>query len=204
MPLVEVEQINLIDFDVYGRSSNTGGGLIHKGDFAISNAIIFFLTSAKGDYLYNPSKAGVLNQLLFKHLDESYASFYGSQISEALRLEFGALITNIDCKVKANFDKRYYEVNVYFTSIQTNLINQAQFFTKPLVKETAMVVYIDINLEGENLLAFVLLQKTYPDQAKFRLELNNEDGKWYWGRFRFNNFDENSDVFEDIFQEINR
>ena len=203
MPLVEVPQINLIDFDVYGRSSNTGGALIHKDDFAISNAIIFFLTSAKGDYLYSPNKGGVLSQLLFKQLDESYASFYGNQISDALRLEFGALITNISCQIKTNFDKRYYEVNVYFTSIQTNVVNQAQFFTKPLVKETAMVVYIDINLADDNLLAFVLLQKTYPDQARFRLELNNEDGKWYWGRFRFNNFDENSSNFEDIFEAIN-
>lgn len=45
--VTEVSQINLIDFDVYGRSSNVGGALIHQNDFAISNAIIFFSLQVK-------------------------------------------------------------------------------------------------------------------------------------------------------------
>ena len=82
MPLVEVPQINLIDFDVYGRSSNTGGALIHKDDFAISNAIIFFLTSAKGDYLYSPNKGGVLSQLLFCKTELLFGCLFSLRITE--------------------------------------------------------------------------------------------------------------------------
>lgn len=203
MPTTEIQQINLIDFDVYGRPSVNGGALLHKNDFAISNAIVFFLTSAKGDFLYDPNKGGILSELLFKLLTDSYIRFYENKINEILSLEFGSLITNIKTQIKTNFEKRYYEVNVFYTSIQTNMVNQVQFYTQPKVKESAEVIYIDINLTGDNLLAFVLLQKTYPDQAPFKLELNKEDGKWYWGRFRFNQFSESSDNFQNIFDAIN-
>lgn len=96
-----------------------------------------------------------------------------------------------------------YLINVFFTSRQTNLVNQVEFNTKPIIKETSTITIIDINLQDDNLLGFVLLQLGYPDQARFKLELNSEDGKWYWGRFRLNSFDENSSNFDEIFNAIN-
>lgn len=201
--ITEVSQVNLIDFDVYGRSSNTGGALIHQNDFAISNAIIFYLTSGKGDYLYNPTAGGILQSLLFKLLDQKYVNYYTTQISEALNAEFGGLISNISVEITSDFQKRMYLINVFFTSRQSGLVNQVEFNTKPTIKETSTITIIDINLTGDNLLGFVLLQLGYPDQARFKLELSKEDGKWYWGRFRFLEFDENSSNFQQIFDAIN-
>lgn len=201
--ITELSQVNLVDFDVYGRSSNIGGALIHENDFAISNAIIFFLTSAKGDYLYNPTEGGILQQLLFKLLDQKYVNYYTDQIVKVLETKFGSLITNVEVQITSNFEKRMYIVDVFFTSIQTSLVNQVEFNTRPIIRETATITIIDINLQDDNLLGFILLQLGYPDQAREKLELNNEDGKWYWGKFRLNSFSESSSNFNQIFDAIN-
>lgn len=201
--ITELSQVNLIDFDVYGRSSNTGGALIHENDFAISNAIIFFLTSAKGDYLYNPTEGGILQSLLYKLLDQRYVNFYTDQITKILETKFGALISDVGVQITSDFEKRRYIVEVFFTSRQTSAVNQVEFNTRPIIRETSTITIVDINLQDDNLLGFVLLQLGYPDQAREKLQLNNEDGKWYWGRFRLNQFSESSSNFNEIFNAIN-
>lgn len=201
--ITELSQVNIIDFDVYGRSSNIGGALIHQNDFAISNAIIFFLTSAKGDYLYNPTEGGILQSLLYKLLDQKYVNYYTNQIIKILELKFGSLISSIDVQITSDFEKRMYVVDVFFKSKQTGVVNQVEFNTRPIVRETATITIVDVNLSGDNLLGFVLLQLGYPDQVREKLLLNSEDGKWYWGRFRLNEFSENSDNFDQIFETIN-
>lgn len=195
----ETNKISLVDLDVYGRTSNAGGALVHQDDFAISNAIIFFLTTKRGDYLYRPSLGGLLDRLLFKLLDIDKARFYGEQIANELDNEFGALLDDIEVIITPNFEERYYEVNVYYTSIQTRESNQAVFFTRPK-NEISQRVYQDVEFVGDNLLAFVALQK---EKISDKLILNARDEVWYWGNFRLVNFNQSSDNFQEIFDIIN-
>ena len=47
-----ISQVSYVDFDVYGRPASQGGALLHKDDYAISNSIVFYLTSKRGSFLY--------------------------------------------------------------------------------------------------------------------------------------------------------
>lgn len=198
--MADINQLSIVDLDVYGRSSQSGGGLIHKNDFAISNAIIFYLTTNKGDYLYRSDLGGILSELLFKLLDATTASRYSNIIANELQTQFGNLISDVTVSVIPNLKDRYYEIEIFYISNQTQLTNQATFYTKPRTS-TDEVNFIDIYFTDDNLLAFVTLQ--LEAGLNKPLLLNQSDGKWYWNLYRFVNFSESSSNFEEIYSMIN-
>jgi hypothetical protein len=197
----EIKQKILIDLDVYGRTSSSGGALIHSNDFAISNAIIFFLTSKRGDYLYRSSLGGVLDKLLFKLLDPIAASSYASELTNTLTSEFGALIQGIQASITPDYENRYYLIEVYYISNLSGESNLVNFYTKPKSEVPITIVYQDVDFEGDNLLAFIAVQKESLGDEK--LIFNPNDNYWYWGNFRFTNFSAQSSNFEEIFSIIN-
>lgn len=198
-----INQISYVDLDVYGRSATQGGALLHKDDFAISNSIVFYLTSKRGNYLYQPEECGLLDSLLFKMMDEQFFSLYINKISKKLKSTYSNLITDINVNIYALSDDniKTIQIEVYYTSLLSNNPNQIIFYVKP--KEPKLEInYVDIYFEGDNLLAFVLLKKEdVPEQNK--LIKNISDGYWYWGIYRFINFTESSSNFEEIFNIIN-
>lgn len=197
----DLNKKTIVDLDVYGRNSSTGGALVHENDFAISNAIVFFLTTRKGDYLYNSDLGGVLDKLLFKFLDENEAFFFSSQIQNELKKEFGSVIDNINVLIIPNYENRYYEIRVFYKSLITNQNNEAVFFTKPIsMNNIESISYIDVDFEGDNLIAFVTLNLS---NNYSKLVFNHKDGKWYWGKFRLNKLNETSPVFQEVFDLIN-
>lgn len=199
--MADINQLNIIDLDVYGRNSQSGGALVHSDDFAISNAIVFYLTSAKGDYLYRSDLGGDLKALLFKLLDEEMASSYSYTIKDILNKKFGAIVEDIDVSVVPNFIDRYYEVQVFYKSKRTSLTNQVLFYTKPKTS-TEQINYVDVYFTDDNLLAFVTLQM---DQGLNKpLIYNSSDGYWYWNLFRLINFNQESSNFEEIYNMINK
>lgn len=198
--MADINQKSIIDLDVYGRSSNTGGALVHANDIAISNAIVFFLTASKGDYLYQPTQAGVMDEMLFKLLTPQKASFYQSKIAQELDNNFGALIDDISVSIVPMYEDRYYEVNVVYSSKQTGELNQAIFYTKPKNLDSVGKVVTDVTFEEDNLLAFVIVKK---EELSDPLLKNPEDEQWYWGTYRLVNFNEQSSNFQEIFSIIN-
>jgi len=198
-----ISQVSLADLDVYGRSSPQGGALVHYNDMAISNSIVFYLTSKRGSYLYKTSDGGLLDDLLFKLNNSEIISLYITKISKKLKDVFRNLIQDIKVKIYSENDNsnRTINIEVYYTSIQTNQSNQLLFYLKPKQKEL-QISYTDVYFEGDNLLAFVVLKKEdMPEE--YNLIKNEEDGYWYWGTYRFINFNEDSQNFDQIFSIIN-
>lgn len=196
----ELTQIQVIDLDVYGRNNPGGGAMLHYDDVAISNAIVFYLTCNQGDYLYQPNSAGNLEQMTFKLMDNNTRIYHESNISNDLESAFGSLITNISVNIISHLEERYFEIEVYYTSIQTNQTNKAIFNIAPKNTIPVTTNITDIQFTGDNLLGFVLVKK---DELSNPLIKSMEDGKWYWGAYRFVNFDENSNNFNDIYYLIN-
>lgn len=197
----DINEISIVDLDVYGRSSQSGGALTHQNDFAISNAIIFYLTSQRGDYLYRNDLGGVLNELLFKLLTEDKAEKYASRITGEIESQFGGVISEVAVTVTPNFTDRYYEIEIFYISNRTQLSNQAVFYTRPKVSSEE-INYIDVLFTDDNLLAFVTLQLDMG--LKKPLIFNQTDNKWYWNLFRLINFSKESSNFEEIYNLINQ
>ena len=196
----EIKKQTIVDLDVYGRNSILGGALVHEDDFAISNSIIFYLTTSEGDYLFRPELGGVLESMLFKALTPEKASFYQSRIANALNNRFGALATDIEVSVQTDFENRLYRIDVFFTSVQSGQTNQVPIALKIPNIENLGKLYTPVDFVDDNLLGFVIVQK--PNNSKPLIK-NETDELWYWGPYKFTNFNEDSENFQEIFDIIN-
>lgn len=196
----EVNQSSILDLDVYGRNATNGGALVHMNDIAVSNAIVFFLTASKGDYLYKPQDAGIMDEMLFKLLNPQKASFFESKISKAIEDNFGALVENVSVSISPMYEDRYYQIDIVYNSKQTGELNQAVFYTKPKNLDTVGKTITDVTFVEDNLLAFVIVKK---EELTDPLLRDSESGQWYWGTYRLVNFNEQSSNFQEIFNIIN-
>lgn len=198
-----ISQVSYVDFDVYGRAASQGGALLHKDDYAISNSIVFYLTSKKGNFLYQPSEGGILDSLLFKLMNPELFSLYTSKISKKLKDVYRGLITDINVLMYSldEEDSRKIQIEVYYTSLLSNKDNQVIFYLKP--KQNKLEIqYTNVQFEGDNLLGFVLLKKEdMPEE--YKLIKNITDGYWYWGNYRLVNFSESSSNYNEIINIVN-
>lgn len=198
-----INQISYVDLDVYGRSASQGGALLHKDDYAISNSIVFYLTSKKDSYLYKPNEGGLLDSLLFKLMDEQLFSLYTTKISKKLKDAYRTLIENVKVNMYSlsDDDIRKIQIEVFYTSLLSNNENKVIFYVKQ-AEPKLDINYVDVYFEGDNLLAFVLLKKEdMPEE--YKIMKNISDGYWYWGIYRFITFSESSSNFDEIINIIN-
>jgi hypothetical protein len=192
----QLSNISIVDFDFYGRSATNGGPLFHRNDYAISNSIAFFLTLRRGSYLYNPNIGGVLEGLLFKRISPVEITSYENSVTRAINANYGALVSQVETRIFYNseYTKRVIEVQVFYVSNQTNETNLLSVFVNSK-KEAIGVTLIDVNLEGDNLIAFVNLQLTAVNQP---LTYNATLGVYSWGKYRLNNLKEGTETFDYI------
>lgn len=192
----EVQQISYFDFDVYGRSSSSGGALIHTNDLALSNAIVFFLTLKKGTYLYNENLGGVLDVILFKRLSDRDLISFQTILSKTIQEQFEAFVKQVATQITYDFnsDSRIVEVQVYFISRITDESNLIYVYGN-VKRDSLGVVLIDVNLTGDNLIAFVSLNQL---KVNSPLTFNSTLQVYSWGNYRFNNLKEGTEEFDII------
>ena len=192
----QLSNISIVDFDFYGRSATNGGPLFHRNDYAISNSIAFFLTLRRGSYLYNPNIGGVLEGLLFKRISPVEITSYENSVTRAINANYGALVSQVQTRIFYNseYTKKIIEVQVFYVSNQTNETNVLSVFVNSK-KEAIGVTLIDVNLEGDNLIAFVNLQLTAVNQP---LTYNATLGVYSWGGYRLNNLKQGTETFDYI------
>jgi hypothetical protein len=192
----QLSNLSIVDFDFYGRSATNGGPLFHRNDYAISNSIAFFLTLRRGSYLYNPNIGGVLEGLLFKRISPVEIASYENSVTRAINENYGALVSQVQTRIFYNseYTKRVIEVQVFYVSNQTTETNVLSVFVNSK-KEAIGVTLIDVNLEGDNLIAFVNLQLTTVNQP---LTYNATLGVYSWGSYRLNNLKEGTETFDYI------
>lgn len=191
-----LNQRSLIDLDVYGRSANNGGALVHTDDFAVSNAIVFFLTAKRGSYLYNPNFGGVLERLNFKLINEATLREYSSLITTSIENNFSALVSEVAVIINYDFTKnnKIIEIEIYYTSIRTEQKNLAFVYIKPKA-DMLEQPFVDVNLEGENLQTFVVLNV---QNVNAPLTYNQQIEVYTWGKYKLNKLQPGSEYFEYI------
>jgi hypothetical protein len=197
-------QRSLEDLDVYGRTYIDGGPLVHYDDYAISNAMVNWAVSKKGDYLYNPPKGGPLTFLVFKNLD-GRTDEYTKRINEDFNTSFGGIVTNISTILIPDPVRKMWKIEIVYLSKLSGNSNKVTFYTKDqtITEQQSAIptTYAEVPYTNDNLLNFVLLHQDHMGAA--RLTYNSEMNQWTWGTYIFINFNTESSNFDEILTLIN-
>jgi hypothetical protein len=188
------------DLDLYGRTDTSGSIRVHEQDMAISNAMIFFITSKIGDFIYQPTLGGVLDKTLFKLMTTQKTAELRKFFIQVISTNFGALINLNDVNVSPQNDTRTYLIEISYISKLTNNLNLVQFNTKQKV-EPVTKNYVDVPYVGENLLNFVLVKLI--DLPGVKMVYDDTSGLWTWGPFKFTELVPTQYNFYTIFNIIN-
>lgn len=183
------------DVDIYGRETVDGEAIVHIDDFALSNALVFWATSKRGDFLYQPNEGGPLDFLKFKPLykEKEVANKFLDKINSA----FGIYITLLKMSVIPDYESRVWQFDVIYKSNLTGTKNQVQFFVRGKFPENRVE---EIDYTGTNLINFVSLVK--PDMGK-QLLRKRVDSLYSWGNFVFTNLTETSPEYSEVLAIIN-
>lgn len=194
-PSQDVTASHFEDVDIYGRETVDGEAIVHLDDFALSNALVFWATSRRGDFLYQPEEGGPLDFLRFKPIykEQEVSNTFVDKINKA----FGFYITLITVSVVPDYDNRVWQFDVIYQSNLTGTKNQVQFFVRGKFPENRVE---EVDYQGTNLVNFVSLVK--PDMGK-QLLRKQENGLYRWGNFEFTNLTETSPEFAEVVGIIN-
>lgn len=195
--------MTLVDLDIYGRRSPNGGVTIHEQNNAISNAMVFFLTSKKGDFIWNPELGGLLHRLEFK-LNTTDMREVEQEIISSLEQLFGPVAIIDEVLVIPNHENRRFEIQVVWSSRLNSEQNGVRFEVSATrgnpTNQKSKGVY-DVDYVGENALNFVLLNLSL--QKGISLEKTGDD-KWVWGLYKFTSLQPSDPYFYQITAIIQR
>lgn len=193
----------LIDIDVYGRKKITSDSTQHLGDLALANALIFFLTSRRGDFYDDPSAGGALQELEFKPLSRDLDPFI-KKVQESVEFFFDNYLTIELFEIEPSVFTRSWEITIVFKSLATQETTKVEFdigskipqSTGFLTKPLKSVLYT-----GDNLYNFVLLH--LPEMKGHHLNFDIQVNKWVWNFLSFDNFTNADPRYNDIITTIN-
>jgi phage baseplate assembly protein W len=192
-----MQQSQKIDLDLYGRTSTNGQPLVHSGDYAISNAIVLYLNSNRGDFLYQPNYGGAMAPFVFKNMTDKSTSKLKSNLERDLSGSFGKLVSGIEVEVTAEKENRILDVEVYYTSIESGQTNSAGFTVgEKTIRNAENDPWIRIRFTGDNLIAFMVMKK--PDYPNSQMTFDSPEQKWVWGPYLFTNLSSTDPDFEEI------
>lgn len=190
-------QVKLQDLDIFARSDANGGLRVLEEDLAISNALVAWLSSKAGDYIYRPDLGGVLEIPLFKLMTpqrtKDLQNFFRSKIEE----NFGGVLSLDRVSVIPDNTTRTYNFIIEYTSLLTNKENLVNFNTSQKPKEAAIKTTVEVPFVNENLLNFVLVKKI--DLPGIVMQQDPITNLWIWGPYIFTNLRNIDYNFQEIF-----
>lgn len=192
-------ELEIVDIDVYGRTDNVGNLILHNQDYAISNCLVFWLTSKAGDYIYFPELGGPLERLKFKLMNLTTVTNLTTFLSNTINEYFGNVLTLQSVIVSPDNKKRILFVEVQYISKVTNDPNKVNFTIKKSDTPVTNNTRYPVPYVGDNLVNFVLTQiVNYQGQ---KLTFSDSENNWIWGPFIFTNLNDSMEEFT-IIQDI--
>lgn len=184
------------DIDVYGREDSTQAVFEYTDDLAVSNALICWLTSKIGDYIYQPQLGGILDRTLFKRMTQGRTNALREYFINAIESNFGGVISVENVIVDPDAEFQRYNIEISYRSLITGELNLVDFVTRPPVdvnsEEPVSVPYI-----GQNLDNFVKLKLPLMQGVIFKKDDITE--KWNWGVYVLENLQETDYNFDYLF-----
>lgn len=153
------------------------------------------LTSKKGEFMYNSKEGGIIEELLFKPMNEASIEKAVFKIRNAITNHFTPTIKLKNIIITPNYEQRYYHIEIVYVGIFSEKDEKVSFFTDGKY-ENVNLEYIDVDFVEENLKNFCLLKKSSMEDAK--LILNPDEDVWIWKEYRFINLTTSDSYFGEI------
>jgi len=193
-----VAQTVLYDADCLGREGPDGGLREYTQDKAISNALMTWLSSKPGDFVYQPRVGGILVQLQFKLMSPDRIREATALLKSVISENFGKVIRVTECSVVPDKLTRTNRITINYISLLTNTQNTVIFDTRQVtqpIKEVVNVPYI-----GDNLMNFILVK--LPDYPGILMTQDEVTGLWGWGPYVFTNLVNTDPAFQSYYNVI--
>jgi len=171
------------DIDIYDRKNNLGESLTYKDATAVNNAVLAYLVTKKGSYLYRPTFGSPLDILEFKNLDILQISNYSGRIAQIIQNNFSRYISNVIVTLNPNYETKTIEVTLQYLSLLANetitntLIKRAYGFNYLTEKK-----YVEVELEKENLIRWI--EAEVMRQPKASLLYDSSVQSWVWNNYK--------------------
>ena len=188
------------DIDIFGKESKPGTAIEYYNADAIANALKLFLTLKKGDLLRNPNDGGLVDLSVFKTLSDANVQKVGFQIKTAINNYFTPLIELQSINLTPDYENHILEYNITYKDLTTFTMNTVTIYTNASYQYQNFM-YSSVDYVGENLLRFIMLQKT--GDVSQKLLYNPDDGYWYYGKFLLKNFTQSDLYFDQILMAAN-
>jgi len=199
MALSNTQQIK--DFDIYDTQLPGGKPYVLYNDEALSNMLIFWITSSKGDYVRNPELGGIFQELLYKQLLPLHPSTL-SRYRKLIESNFGAFISVKNFTIEPDVETRSWMIHLEWTSKLTKQPNTTIVaLDNKVTPASQTTTYIDINLDGENLYNFVLIK--LPALQNYTINYSDMEGSYIWGNLKFSLLTSSDPYFNSIVLAIN-
>lgn len=183
------------DIDIFGREKADGSALEFFDEEAIKNAVKLWLTSKKGEFLYQPEEGGVLERALFKNMEGDSMTLFLFTLKNAMINNFAPSITPLSIELVPNYETRLLEIEITYRNNTTDSIQTLNILTKDVPKITEQL-YQDVLYTGENLKMYCLMKK--PDMDGHLLVYDPSNSVWRWGLYNFVNLVETDAFFNEI------
>lgn len=190
----------LVDIDVYGSQNQDGTGKLLYGDDALSNAITFWLTSKKGEFINDPNRGGPLDNIIFKNLNENTGRLE-SIIRTRINENFSSVINLRQVKVSPDYENRLWIIDIAYTSLLTQETKQLEVLAATDSAPQPRPSIVPVPYTGENLLNFILIKQV--EQPQEKLLYNEDSDTWDWGVYRLSQFTQTDPQFSTVLQIIN-
>lgn len=189
----------LHDIDFYLNTDKKGNPIEHIEEDAIKNALLVWLTSAKGDIIENPQIGGLLDESVFKKMTPGKAQALEFKIKNAINNQFFPAVQLISVNVIPNYEDRLWEINIEYINYLNNQKQSLTIYSEDTT-QTLTFNYEYIDKTGENLYNIVVLLK--PSMGNRILRFDEEKG-WLWGKYVFSNLTYDDPYFSAILELAN-
>lgn len=183
------------DIDVYGREKTDGTPYELNNEEAVKNAVILWITSKAGDFLRNPEAGGLLDRVLFKNMHGRSIGLFLFALKNALINEFSPSIKILDTQVERIYEYRTLKIHITYLIVASNIIQKVEVFTKD-IKSIDEQKEQTVTYTGANLRMFCLIR--VPNMNNELLIYNEEEDKWRWGIYYFQNFSTEDPYYDEI------
>jgi len=115
-----MDYVEYIDTDIRGLIDSNGNLVTLRGEDAIKNSIISWLTSFRNDILRSPGKGGYLTQHLYKPMSEYNRNLIRDSITDGIYQDYFPRVRLLSLKVEPNYEKKEWNIflNVYVKEIK--------------------------------------------------------------------------------------
>ena len=184
----------LHDISPQGLQNDDGSAVEYLDNDAIGNALYLFLTSKRGDFLYNPGAGGVLDTPLFRTMTDEMLMILRFNIMNAITNSFTPQVRIQTIQIIPDKQNRILEINISYSTANGNIQNTTVFVNADF--HTKDFEYTNVEYVGENLYNFCQIKKS--DLMGQPLELDPTDDIWKWKNYCLINLTTNDSYFEQI------